>query len=54
MGCDHPSPEPSWAGLTLLEPAKVLGAPGPARVTERVNDCSLPPSPGRCQAKGGW
>lgn len=32
MGCDHPSPEGSWAGLTLhlFRSIKVLEAPGPA------------------------
>lgn len=49
MGCDPPSPQQSWAGLTLclFRSIKVLGAPGPAQVIEQGNDCSLPPGPSR-------
>lgn len=47
MGCDRPSSEWSWAGLTLhlFRSIKVLGAPGPAQVIEKINDCPLPADP---------
>ena len=49
MGYDCPSPERSWAGLTLhlFRSIKVLGAPGAAQVIEKVNDYPLPPGPVR-------
>lgn len=47
MRCDHCSWQPRWAGLALhlFWLIKVLGAPGPAQVIEKVNDCPLSPSP---------
>lgn len=47
MRCDHRSWQPRWAGLALhlFWLIKVLGAPGPAEVIEKVNDCPLSPSP---------
>lgn len=49
MGYDCPSPEWSWAGLTLhlFRSIKVLGAAGAAQVIEKVNDYPLPPGPVR-------
>lgn len=43
MGYDRPSPRAELT-LHLFRSIKVLGAPGPARVIEKVNDCPLSPA----------